>query len=66
MRRCIKCEVIENRNGYTINKEKERSYDPIMDVYFGKIVTYYSVNDEELMLESFKTLREARRYADAN
>lgn len=66
MRRCIKCEVIENRNGYTINKEKERSYDPIMGVYFGKIVTYYSVNDEELMLESFKTLREARRYADAN
>ena len=66
MRRCIKCEVIENRNGYTINKEKERSYDPIMGEYFGKIVTYYSVNDEELMLDSFKTLREARRYADAN
>lgn len=66
MRRCIKCEVIENRNGYTINKEQDKSYDPIMDVYFGKTTTFYTVNNEELMLESFKTLREARRYADAN
>lgn len=64
--RCIKCEPLEIRNGYTISREEDRKYNGFTDEYSGRTLVFYTVNDEELMLESFKTLREARRYADAN
>lgn len=65
MMKCIKCEVIEQRNGYIINREEDRKYNEFTGEYSGRIKVFYTVNTEEDMLESFKTLREARRYADS-
>lgn len=66
MMRCIKCEQLEIRNGYTINREEDRKYNALTGEYSGRIKVFYTVNDDEFILESFKTLKEARRYADAN
>ena len=66
MMRCIKCEQLEVRNGYTINREEDRKYNDFTGEYSGRIKVFYTVNDDELILESFKTLREAQRYADGN
>ena len=65
MTRCVKCEVLETRNGYTINREEDRKFDYFTLEPTGRTYVFYTVNDEELMLESFKTLREARKYADS-
>lgn len=65
MTRCVKCEVIEIRNGYTISREEDRKIDFFTMEPVGRTYVFYTVNDDELMLESFKTLREARRYADS-
>lgn len=66
MTRCVKCEIIETRNGYTINREEDRKIDELTYEPKGRAKVFYTVNDEELILESFKTLREAQRYADNN
>lgn len=66
MMRCIKCEQLEVRNGYTINREEDRECNIFTGECSGRIKVFYTVNDDELMLESFKTLREARKYADSN
>lgn len=65
MTRCIKCEVLEIRNGYTINREEDRKIDELTMEPKGRTYTFYTVNDEEMMLYSFKTLKAARRYADS-
>ena len=64
MKRCTKCEVLETRNGYTIHREEDRKIDYLTGEPYGRAEVFYTVNDEEL-LESFKTLKEARRYADS-
>lgn len=64
MTRCIKCEVLEKRNGYTINREEDRKFDDFTYEPKGRVRVFYTVNDDECILESFKTLREAQRYAD--
>lgn len=64
--RCIKAEKIEERNGYQINREEDRKYNAFTDEYSGRVRVFYTVNDDEDMLESFKTLREAQKYADNN
>ena len=63
---CIKCEQLEIRNGYVICREEDRKYDDFTGQYTGSVKVFYTVNDDELMLESFKTLRAAQRYADNN
>ena len=66
MTKCVKCEVLETRNGYAIHREEDRKVDFFTDEPCGRTYVFYTVNDEEIgMLESFKTLREARRYADS-
>ena len=64
--RCINCKRLEIRNGYVINREEDRKYDPFTDTYSGRVKVFYTVNDNEMMLESFKTLKEAQKYADDN
>jgi hypothetical protein len=64
--RCIKCEQIEERNGYVICREEDRQYNDFTGEYSGRVHVYYTVNTEDMMLESLKTLREARKYADEN
>ena len=66
MMRCIKCERLEVRNGYIINREEDRKMDDFTGEFSGRVKVFYTVNDEEIILESFKTLREAQRYADNN
>ncbi|MBO5828891.1 MAG: hypothetical protein J6R59_10640 [Paludibacteraceae bacterium] len=66
MMKCIKCEQLEVRNGYIINREEDRKYDALTGEYSGRIKVFYTVNDDENMFESFKTLREAQKYADNN
>lgn len=66
MTRCIKCEQLEVRNGYIINREEDKKIDCLTYEPYGRATVFYTVNTEEDMLESFKTLREAQRYADSN
>lgn len=62
--RCIKSELVESRNGFTINREEDRLFDPFTFEFHGRIRVWYTVNTEDDMLDSFKTLKEARRYID--
>lgn len=62
--RCIKCEVLENRSGYTIAREEDQKIDMLTLEPKGRTYVFYTVNDEEMILGSFKTVKEARRYAD--
>ena len=66
MMRNIKCEQLEVRNGYTNCREEDRNWNEYKEEFTGKVHVFYTVNDDELMLESFKTLREARKFADNN
>lgn len=63
MMRCVKCEQIETLNGYTINREEDRKIDEFTMEPTGKTYVFYTVNKDDLMLESFKTLAAARKYA---
>ena len=63
--KCIKAEQIEERYRFRINREEDRSYNEITGEYSGRIYVFYTVNDpEDGMLESFKTLKEARKYIE--
>ena len=63
--RCIKAEQVEERYGFTINREEDRAYNDFTGEYSGRVYVFYTVNDpEDGMLESFKTLKEAQRYID--
>lgn len=66
MMRCVKCEQIETLNGYTINREEDRKIDEFTMEPTGKTYVFYTVNKDDLMLESFKTLAAARKYAREN
>lgn len=62
--KCIKCTVLEIYYGFTINREEDRMYDDDIDEYSGRIKVFYTVNDEDCMLESFKTLKEAKKWIE--
>ena len=61
--RGIKAEQIEERHGFTINREEDRQYDDFTGEYSGRTYVFYTVNDpDDGMLESFKTKKEAQKY----
>ncbi len=66
MMRCVKCEQVETLNGYTINREEDRKMDDFTMEPTGRTYVFYTVNEDDLMLESFKTLAAARKYAREN
>ena len=66
MMKCIKCEELETVNGYIICREEDKKYDDFTGKFSGRTHVFYTVNTDELMLESFKTLREAKKYAMTN
>lgn len=66
MTRCVKCEVLETVNGYTIHREEDRKIDEFTMEPKGRTYVFYTVNDDEMILESFKTLAAARKYAREN
>lgn len=63
MMRCVSCKQVEILNGYTINREEDRKVDNFTMKPTGRTYVFYTVNKDDLMLESFKTLAAARRYA---
>ena len=63
MMKCIKCEEIEQVNGFTICREEDRKQDVFTGEYSGRVRVFYTVNTDDCMLDSFKTLAEARRFA---
>jgi len=66
MTRCVKCEQLETVNGYIICREEDRKIDELTMEPKGRTYVFYTVNDDELMFESFKTLAAARKYAREN
>lgn len=60
--KCVKCTFIETYYGFTINKEWDKRIDPLTFEPYGNASVFYTVNDGEWMLESFKTIKEARQY----
>lgn len=63
--KCISVKELETRNGYTITREEDKKYDEYSGEYKGHTKVFYCVSDIDLTLECFKTLREARKYADS-
>lgn len=60
----VRHEVIVEMNGYTIVRSESRKFDTWEQKFEGQTKVYYDVCDEDGdLLESFKTLREAKRFA---
>ncbi len=56
--------VVAEINGYTIVRSEARNFDKWGQTFSGQAKVYYDVCDEDLdLLESFKTLREAKKFA---
>lgn len=58
--------VIAKINGYTIVRSETRKFDKWEERFSGQTKVYYDVCDEDMdLLESFKTLREAKKFCTA-
>ena len=64
MTRCIESKFVEKVNGYDIAREVDRKVDPLTSEPYGSRTVFYAVYKDEWLTESFKTLKEARRYAE--
>ncbi len=53
--------VVFEQNGYQIIRSVARDYDSFTEEYSGHKKVWYDVCDEEDILGSFKTLREAKK-----
>ena len=62
----IKNEVVAVVNWYTIVRSESKKYDSFSEEYSGRTKVYYDVCDEEDLLESFKTLADAKRWCKNN
>lgn len=65
-KKCIECKPVETVNGYVICREVDQKFDIITGEPKGHKTVFYTVNDDEYMLESCKTLAAARKYAREN
>lgn len=54
--------VVAEINGYTIIRSEAKDFDKWTQEYKGRTKVYYDVCDGEDLLESFKTLREAKQF----
>jgi len=57
--------VVAEINGYTIVRSEARNFDKWEQSFSGQTKVYYDVCDEDWLLESFKTLREAKKFCMA-
>lgn len=56
-------EVVAEMNGYTIIRSEAKNFDKWEQKFSGQTKVYYDVCDEDGdLLESFKTLREAKNF----
>jgi hypothetical protein len=61
---CVKSERIEICNGYEITRDEDRELDEFTNEFKGRIYVFYSVcNVGGDMLDCFKTIEKARKYA---
>ena len=57
--------IVAEINGYTIIRSEAKKFDKWTQEYSGQTKVYYDVCDEDGdLLESFKTLREAKRFCE--
>lgn len=64
--RDIKHEVVAEINGYTIVRSEAKKFDRWDETFSGQSRVYYDVCDEDMdLLESFKTLKEAKNFCMA-
>lgn len=55
--------IVAEINGYTIVRSESRDFDKWTQTFAGQTKVYYDVCDGGMdLLESFKTLREAKRF----
>lgn len=67
MTRCIECKIIETYYGYAITREVDKKIDLLTNEPYGRATVFYTVYEDVEngdMLESFKTLKEAKKYID--
>ena len=57
--------VVAEINGYQIVRSEARKYDKWTGSFSGQTKVYYDVCDGIDLLESFKTLKEAKRFCKA-
>lgn len=60
--RDIENKSVYEENGLTIIRSVARDYDSFTEEYSGHKKVWYDVCDDEDILGSFKTLREAKKY----
>lgn len=61
----IKNKTVAEINGYTIVRSEAKDYDRLTGKFSGHAKVYYDVCDEIDLLESFKTLKEAKAFCKA-
>lgn len=64
MTKCVKCEVVDTYYGFTINREEDKKVDIFTGETYGRTTVFYTVNDGDDMLESFKTIKEAKKWIE--
>lgn len=64
--RDINNKVVAEVNGYKIIRSESKKFDKFSGEYSGRTKVYYDVCDNEDLLESFKTLAEAKRWCKNN
>lgn len=67
MTRCIKCEIVETYYGFTITREEDKKVDIFTNETYGRTTVFYTVYEDVEngdMLESFKTLKEAKKWIE--
>lgn len=64
--RDTKHEIVAEINGYQIVRSESRKHNDFTGEYSGQTKVFYDVCTEEDLIESFKTLREAKKYCKEN
>lgn len=65
---CVKSDWVDSYRGMYIYKEQDKMWDDYDGKPIGRAKIFYAVyvpdGNEEVLTESFKTLREAKKYID--
>lgn len=65
---CVKSDWVDSYRGMYIYKEFDKTYDSAKGKFVGHAKVYYAIytpdGKEEILTESFKTLKEAKKYID--
>ena len=66
MTKFFKSELVGSYYGFLIYKEWDKDYDPFTEKFSGHAKVFYTVIDPSTdeMLDSFKTLREAKKFIE--